>query len=281
VTDRHAPHHAPEGADRFTRWGDDAVGVLEQHWRRILAVVLVAVALGAAWAVASHRREAAESAAQERVAKIAATFPGDGANVPESVIRDAADRYEALLKDAPRGTARNTAQLYVGQAYEALGQKNQARSAYESLLSAPPVFSGPARMRLAYLAMAEGDPKAAGAAFAKVVEEAPGLAPVAAFELGRLAEGQDQKDAAIAAYRNVAATYPDTPQASEAKARLKALGVEPEPAPPAPPEAAPAEGKPAEGPAAAPAEASPAQAPAPADTGTAEGAPARAPEKGP
>lgn len=270
MTDRHAPPHAPEGPDRFTRWGEDATGLLERHWRRIVAVVLVLMALGAAWAVQSHRRETAEMAAQERVARIADSFPGNGGNVPASVIQDAAGRYEAVLKDAPRGAARNTARLFAGEAYEALGQPDRARAAYEALLSAPAVFSGPARMRLAYLALAEGDDKAAGAGFSKVVEAVPGLAPQAAFELGRLAEGRDLKDAAIAAYRQVTASYPSSPQAAEAKARLKALGVEPEPAPPA------AEAPASEAPVSAPAE-----APAPADTGAAEDTPAPAPEPGP
>lgn len=285
MTDRHAPPHAPEGPDRFTRWGEDAAGLLERHWRRILAVVLVTVALGAAWAVQSHRREAAEAAAQEGVAKIADLFPGGGGNIPESVIHDAAERYQALLKDAPKGPARDTAQLFLGEAYEALGQRNQARAAYEALRSAPPVFSGPARMRLAYLALAEGDPQAAGAAFTQVVETSPGLAPQAAFELGRLAEGQGRKEAAVAAYRQVTQAYPNAPQASEAKARLTALGVEPEPAPPAPaPAEAPEAGAPPSAPAEAPPEApaqTPAEAPAPAGGGTTEGTPAPAPEPPP
>jgi len=277
VTDQ-PPHHHPEGSDAFTRWGEGAAGLLETHWRKIVGVVAVVLALAGAWALHARSREAAELEAQERLAKITAVYPGGGGNIPESSIRDAVSRYEAFLKDAPDGAARDTARLYLASAYEALDQKNQARAAYEALLKAPPIFAGPARMRLAYLALEEGDPKAASAAFDRVIADAPGLAPQASFELGRMAEAADDKDAAVAAYRNVAKAYPAAPQASEAKARLKALGVELEPAPPTPPAAPVAEGEKA-----APAEpAAPANAPAPpaSDPPAAVPVPAPAPAEG-
>jgi len=278
VTDRHVPPHSPEGSDIFTRLGEDAADRLERHWRTVVGLVVVLLALGGAWALYDHRQEAREAAAQAELAKISDLYPGSGGTVPESSIRDAATRYESLLKDAPAGSARYTARLYLASAYEALDQKNQARAAYEALLKAPPIFAGPARMRLAYLALDEGDPKAASAAFDRVIADAPGLAPQASFELGRMAEAADDKDAAVAAYRNVAKAYPAAPQASEAKARLKALGVELEPAPPTPPAAPVAEGEKA-----APAEpAAPANAPAPpaSDPPAAVPVPAPAPAEG-
>jgi tetratricopeptide (TPR) repeat protein len=233
VTDRHGPPHIPDDGDRFTRWGEDATSLLEVHWRRLLGAALVLFVLGGTWVVYDRHRDTRETEAQAEVARIADLFPGAvGSNVPASSIRDAAGRYEAFLKDAPSGPARFTAQLYLAQAYEAVGEADQARTAYEALQKAPRPFSGPARLRLAYLALAQGDTRGASAAFEQVVADDPGLAPQAAFELGRVAEQLDQTEVAIAAYRKVSEQYGSAPQAAEAQARIRALGGEPEtPAP--------------------------------------------------
>jgi tetratricopeptide (TPR) repeat protein len=233
VTDRHGPPHIPDDGDRFTRWGEDATSLLEAHWRRLLGAAVVLFVLGGTWVVYDRHRGTREAEAQAEVAHIADQFPGAlGSNVPESSIRDAAGRYEAFLKDAPSGPARFTAQLYLAQAHEAVGEMDKARTAYEALQNAPRPFSGPARLRLAYLALSQGDTQGASAAFEKVVADDPGLAPQAALELGRVAEQLGQTDAAIAAYRNVSEQFGSTPQAAEAQARIRALGGEPEtPAP--------------------------------------------------
>jgi len=230
MTDPAHPHH--EAPDRFTRWGEDVGVWLEDHWQRVVGVVVLLVLVGSGWAWYGHSRNAVLSVARARVAEIATQFPGDGGDVPETAIRSALSRYEAFLKDVPKGTTPYwTARLYLAQAHDALGEADAAREAYEAVLKAPAVFAGPARMRLAYLAAAQGDTQAAGTAFAKVVEQYPGLAAQAALEQGRLAEAADQNEAAIVAYKLVAAKFRETPQASEADARLRALGVEPEPAP--------------------------------------------------
>jgi len=272
VTDQ-PPHHHPEGSDAFTRWGEGAAGLLETHWRKIVGVVAVVLALAGAWALHARSREAAELEAQERLAKITAVYPGGGGNIPESSIRDAVSRYEAFLKDAPDGAARDTARLYLGTAYTALGERNQARATFRALLNAPQAFAGPARLRLAYLALADGDRQAAARAFDDVIAYAPALAPQAGLELGRMVEQEGDNEAAIAAYRKVAEIYKGTPQASEAKTRLKALGVDLEPVPPEPvttvepgggeAPAPPAAEAPAAVPAETPAESAPAEGKAP------------------
>lgn len=231
------PHDAP---DRYTRWGEDVGVWLEDHWRRALGVAGLLVLVGTGWAWYGHGRNVALAAARARVAEIATQFPGDGADVPETAVRSALARYETFLNDAPRGsTPYWTARLYLAEAHDALGETDAARAAYEAVLKGPAVFAGPARMRLAYMAVAAGDTQAAGTAFDKIVEQDPGLAPQAALEQGRMAEAANAKDAAIAAYQLVTAKFAQTPQASEADARLRALGVEPEPAPAPPAAAAP------------------------------------------
>jgi predicted negative regulator of RcsB-dependent stress response len=238
MTDPAHPHQHPDAPDRFTRWGEDAGAWLEDHWRRALGVTVLLVLVGAGWAWYDHSRNVALSAARARVAEIATQFPGDGDDVPETAIRSALSRYETFLKTAPRNsTPYWTARLYLAEARDALGEADAAKAAYEAVLQGPAVFAGPARMRLAYMAIAAGDTQAAGTAFDKIVEEFPGLAPQAALEQGRLAEAANAKDAAIAAYKLVTAKFPQTPQASEADARLQALGVKPE-AEAAPPAAA-------------------------------------------
>lgn len=229
MTDRHGPHHTPEEDDRFTRWGEEATGVLETHWRKLVGGLVLCIALGGAWAAYDHNRNTREMAAQAQVAQIVDLYPGDSPGaIPESSIRAAATRYETFLKDAPEGPARFIAQLYVAQAYDALGEGPRARASYEALQEAPAPFSGPARLRLAYLALTEGDTQRASAAFEAVAANDPGLAPQAALELGRLAEQAGQPELAIAAYRKVSERFPAAPQAAEAQARVRALGGEPE-----------------------------------------------------
>jgi len=249
MTDPAHPH-GHDAPDRYTRWGEDATAWVEMHWQRAVGAVVLLVVMGAGWAWYDHSRSQLLSAARAKVAEIAAQFPGPGDDVPEPAIRTALSRYETFLETAPKDTTPYwMARLNAAQAHEALGEVDEARAAYEAVMKGPAVFAGPARMRLGYLAAAQGDGKAAGTAFANVVDRYPGLAPQAALEQGRLAEAADQKDVAIAAYQLLAENFRDTPQASEAEARLKALGVTPEPAPA--PEFAPAPA--AEGDAAAPA----------------------------
>jgi predicted negative regulator of RcsB-dependent stress response len=266
MTDPAHPHHHPDAPDRFTRWGEDAGAWLEDHWRRALGVTVLLVLVGTGWAWYDHSRNVALSAARARVAEIATQFPGDGDDVPETAIRSALSRYETFLKTAPRNsTPYWTARLYLAEAHDALGEADAARAAYEEVLKGPVVFAGPARMRLAYMAVAAGDTQAAGTAFDKIVERYPGLAPQAALEQGRLAEAAKAKDAAIAAYKLVTEKFPETPQASDADARLRALGVVPEPAPAPPTAPAPAPNTKAAPPAApGPAEKAPPAAAAPA-----------------
>jgi len=231
------PHDAP---DRFTRWGEDAGIWLEDHWKKVVGAVALLIVVGIGWAWYDHSRNAVLSAARSRVAEIATQFPGNGGDVPETAIRSALTRYEEFLKTAPRNsTPYWIARLNVAQAHDALGETDAAKEAYEAVTKGPAVFAGPARMRLAYLAAAGGDLKTAESEFAKIVDQYPGLAPQAALEQGRLAEAAGQKDVAIAAYKMVTENFDVTPQASEADARLKALGVAPEPPPAAP--AAPTE----------------------------------------
>jgi predicted negative regulator of RcsB-dependent stress response len=248
--------HGHDAPDRFTQWGEDAGAWLEDHWQRVVGALVLLVLVGSGWAWYDHSRNAAISAAGSRVAEIATQFPGNGGEVPETAVRSALSRYEAFLKGAPgNSTPYWTAQLYLAQAHEALGETDAARSAYEVVRKGPAVFAGPAAMRLAYLAADQGDTQAAGAAFATVVDRYPGLAPQAALEQGRMAEAAGEKDVAITAYKGVSEGFAATPPAAEAEARLRALGVVPEPAPAVPAEAAPA----ADG-----EEAPPADAPGPA-----------------
>lgn len=257
------PHHH-DAPDRFTRWGEDAASILEAHWRRILGGVVVVLLLGAVWVWHAHSRNRTISDGLTKVAEIAAQFPGDGGEVPEPAIRTALERYETFLKGAPKGSSAYwIARFHVAEAHDALGETDAARTAFEALLQAPPVYRGPARMRLAYLALAGGDLKVAGAAFAKVAEENPGLAPQAVLEQGRLAEFAGDKDAAIAAYKQVTAKYTASLQAAEADTRLRALGVEPELAPT--PEFAGTAPEGGEQTADVPAEGAPEPAPAPAE----------------
>ncbi|MFQ5509917.1 MAG: tol-pal system YbgF family protein [Leptospirillia bacterium] len=228
MSDRHTvPPVEHIDGDRFTRWGDDAAEMLQEHIMKVVALVALLIVGGVGWTLYTNQQEASRIEALGKVAVIARTFPGE-ISEPEPapvLIERAAEQYETFLQSAKPGAARNLATLNLGRAREALGDTEAARALYESLKSSPGAFSSVARMRLGFLAAEAGDIKSAGAAFESVVSDSPGFAPQAALELGRLAESTGS-EMAIEVYRSVALRFSESLQASEAEARIRALGGE-------------------------------------------------------
>lgn len=227
MPDQHLPAN-PERGDRFIEAGQGAVEFLEQHIRLILTLIALAILSGVAWASFSQWSENRRAEDQARVADIAVLYPGKGGGVLDADLTKAIERYEAFIAESPTATALAHARLNLGLAYEEAGETDKAKAVYEALRDAPELYAASAGMRLGYLAAAAGDTVAAGAEFEKVAQNHPGLAPQAALEIGVLAEAAGQTEAAIELYRAVANQYAFAPQSSEAKARIRHLGGDPD-----------------------------------------------------
>lgn len=103
-----------------------------------------------------------------------------------------------------------------------------------------------AALRLGYLYAGRGDRASAVEQFQNLNREAAALnRDQALFEVGRLQEADNNRDAALTAYRTVQKDFPKSPWSSEAAARIKALGGEIAPPPSAPSGSAPAAAAPA------------------------------------
>lgn len=204
--------------------GEEATGFFEDHLKTILAVVGVMVLAAVGWVVFDKSRAAKETTAQHQLAVIAAVYPGQGGPVPPDTIRQAVEKYQAFLKGNPPGAAAHIARLNLGRAHEDLGDTAAAQAAYRAAAAGPPALAGVATMRLAYASAAAGDSAAATEAFGRVVGGYPGLAPQAALEMARLAEQTGAAAVAIDHYQKIVTAYSNSPQAEDAKNRIRVLG---------------------------------------------------------
>lgn len=201
---------------------------LEQHIRAILMLVALLILSGIGWVLFSQWSDTRHAEDQARVAEIAVLYPGKGGGVLAADLARATQQYEAFIAGSPSATALAHARLNLGMAYEEAGETDKAKAAYEALRGAPDLYAASAGMRRGYLAATAGDTVAAGVEFEKVVQNYPGLAPQAALEIGVLAEAAGEIASAIELYRTVARNYAYAPQSSEAKARIRHLGGDPD-----------------------------------------------------
>lgn len=220
------PPHSPD-SNRFIQIGEEATGFLEDHLKNIVMVIAAVLLLAAGWVMIQHNQEKSRMEAQDRLVAIAAIYPGDGGGeLPEPTIREAIEQYTAFIAEGPSGTAPFLAQFNLGRAYEAVGDAEAAANAYKQAAQGPAVVAGAAGLRLGYLLVSSDDKQAAGEAFSRVISTHPGLAPQAATEIAYLAEMAGATEVAIEHYRQIMKTYSNAPQASEAQARIRALGGE-------------------------------------------------------
>jgi tetratricopeptide (TPR) repeat protein len=126
-----------------------------------------------------------------------------------------------------------------------LGKIDEAEALYKRIIAERGLTTEPsqlAALRLGYLYAGRGDRALAIEQFQSLGREATALnRDQALFEVGRLQEADNNRDAALTAYRTVQKDFPKSPWSSEAAARITTLGGEtpaPEPAPSGQPPAA-------------------------------------------
>ena len=206
------------GGYSLTDWVQDNLATV------ISIVVVVLLCIGAGIGV-SQWLSGKNEAAQARLSEITTEWlQGD-----KTQTRSVVDQLTAYLADGPPGIAGDMALVLLGQAQEELGSTVEAQASFQSGFDAPEPLGSVARMRLAYLKASTGDLPGAERLFQEVMQRSPGLAPQAALEMGRLAEMVDNTEMAVARYTEVTEKYPTSLQSGESRARMRKLGVSPEP----------------------------------------------------
>jgi tetratricopeptide (TPR) repeat protein len=234
--------HLLTGVERLLVW-------LEQNRRGVLAGALAAVLAiaavgGALWYEA--RQDEAAAVIDRQASQLLRDRPADDPTKAKEHLKQAIALYRRLVEEYPRSPS---AQLGLFQLGNALMEINdvkgaiEAYSKYVATYGTNKMMLGLVYQRLAYAHLLNGDREAAAKAFLNIVG-LPGTLNKdhALFELGKLEESLGRPEGALAHYQNLVKVFSNSPLASEATVRMKALEAKKTPgnAPAASPPAAPA-----------------------------------------
>lgn len=210
---------------------------LEHNRRGVLIGVLVtllalAVIGGALWYEAQQEDAAAELYRQ--ATQLYLDRPTDNLAKADENLKQAIALYRRVVEQYPRS---RSAQLGLFQLGNALVQINdtgggiEAYNKYVATYGTNTMMLGLVYQRLAYAYLLNGDRDAAVKAFTKVVT-LPGTLnkDQVLFELGKLEESLSRPEGALAHYQDLIKVFPNSPFASEATVRMKALEAKKSPA---------------------------------------------------
>jgi TolA-binding protein len=164
--------------------------------------------------------------------------PGEKLAKADDNLAKAIGLYRQVIEQYPRTPAAQLALYHLGNALVQGNDLDGAVDAYRKHATnygANKMLLGLVYQRLAYAYLLKGNREEGAKAFAAVLE-VPGALnkDQALFELGKLEEAQSRPEGALARYQDLAKSYPNSPFASEAAVRIKALEVKslPESGPP-------------------------------------------------
>ena len=230
--------HLLSGMEHFLVW-------LEQNRRSVLmgaaiAVCAVAAVGGALWY--DQRQDAAAAELYQQAAQLALDRPADNPAKAEENLKQAIALYRRVIEEYPRSHSAQVGLFQLGNALVRINDVKggiEAYSKYVATYGTNKLMLGLVYQRLAYAHLLAGDRPAAVKAFLNVVG-LPGTLNKdhVLFELGRLEESLGRPEGALAHYQDLVKVFPNSPFASEAAIRMKAL--EAKKTPTAPPAAAPA-----------------------------------------
>ncbi|MEW6325340.1 MAG: tetratricopeptide repeat protein [Nitrospirota bacterium] len=237
--------------DRWTAWE-------HRHRRWLVPLVIGAVIAGLALGGGGgwwwwQNRQAAVLAGQAAEHYPAATSPpADGTPTLAERCAKAIPFYQQITEQYGRSRFAPLALYYQANCEAELGHADQAVRLYRQAIADYPSAHEVAPFsaaRLGYLYASQDNRSGAIEQFRWITEraEAPNR-DQAHYELGRLHEADNNRDAALAAYTSLYKDFQKSPWATEAATRIKQLGGE-LPAPPDQPKAPPAEGPAPEAPA--------------------------------
>jgi len=235
--------------DRWVAWEATHRRLL---WPLVIGTLCVGFAAGGAWGWWWwQNRQAAElagQAAEYYPAPTEAAKPTPAGEQPKSPMADRCGKalplYRQITDRYEHSRLAPLALYYQANCQVELGKLDDALALYTRIIDR----YGPANdaaqlaaLRLGYLYAQRGDGTRAIQQFQQLSQQ-PTTAnrDEALFEVGRLREAGNDREAALTAYKTVQKDFPKSPWSSEAAARIKALGGAPATQSSAPAGAAPA-----------------------------------------
>jgi predicted negative regulator of RcsB-dependent stress response len=234
--------------DRWAAWEEGHRRLL---WPLVVGVFLVGLAAGGGWGWwwwQNHQAAVlAGEAAEHYPSPTDAAGPTPEDHKKPSVAAQcskALPLYQQITDRYGRSRFAPLALYYQANCQVELGKADDAIALYKRIISE----YGPthetaqlASLRLGYLYADRGDRAAAIEQFQGLSQQTTGLnRDQALFEVGRVKEADNNREAALTAYRTVQKDFPKSPWSSEAAARIKALGGDAAAQPAAPATPAPA-----------------------------------------
>jgi tetratricopeptide (TPR) repeat protein len=204
--------------------------VLQERRRAIvtavgLLFVVVAALIGVGW---YDHRQAQQAVELERQAtKLYLTRSVDQPAKSEEQLKKAIELYRQVVADYPRAPVTPVALFRLGnalaQAHD-VGGAIEAYTRYTRNYGVNQRLLGLVYQRLGYAYLVQGDRDQAVKAFTAVLEVPDTLnKDQVLFELGKLEETLSRPEGALARYQDLMKAYPNSPFASEAAVRMKAL----------------------------------------------------------
>jgi tetratricopeptide (TPR) repeat protein len=202
-----------------------------------IAVVVLVLAVGVLLGVGWYDHRQAEQALQieRQASKLMQDRPPEQPARADTNLRLAIELYRRVVDEYPRAPVAALAVYRLGNALTDAKDIGGAIDAYQRYLrnyGSHSVLVPLVYQRLGYAYLLKGDREQASKTFAAVLD-IPGALnkDQALFELGKLEEAQARPEGALARYQELMKAYPQSPFASEAAVRVRALEVKKMPAP--------------------------------------------------
>lgn len=208
------------------------VFLVQEHRQGIwvgVTVLLVAVAAVASVIWVDHRNAEQALKLQEQAMRLYLERPADQRVKADENLKQAINLFRQSVEQYPRVPSAPLTLFHLGNALVQANDLDGAIEAYKkfiALYGANRSLLGLVYQRLGYAYLLKGDKDQAAKAFSAVVDVAGALnKDHALFELGKLEEAQSRPEGALARYQELTKGYPNSPLASEATVRIKALQV--------------------------------------------------------
>ena len=211
--------------------------LVQQHRRGFLVGALVLLAATAAVVAVlwyDHRQAEQASDLHRQATLLYETRPADQPAKADQNLKQAIVLYRQVVDQYPRSPSAHLALYHLANALVQANDLGGALEAYKKYIAtygANKTMLGLVYQRLGYVYLLHGDRDQAVAAFLAVLD-VPGALNKdhALFELGKLEEAQSRPEGALAHYQELMKGYPNSPLASEAAVRIKALEAKNSPA---------------------------------------------------
>ena len=206
--------------------------LVQEHRRGIgmgLIVLLAAVAAVATVIWVDHRNAEQALELNRQAMRLYLDRSSDQRVKADENLKQAINLFRQLVEQYPRVPSAPLALYHMGNALVQANDLGGAIEAYRKFIvsyGANRVLLGLIYQRLGYAYLLNGDRDQAAKAFAAVLDVAGASnKDHALFELGKLEETQSRPEGALARYQELTKGYQNSPLASEAAVRIKALQV--------------------------------------------------------